>query len=52
MTDKTIDDAIQYYTTFYNAPKAVQVCALFTKLSDGRPPFSGFPVYQFLPAKR
>jgi len=24
MTDKTIDDAIQYYTTFYNAPKAVQ----------------------------
>jgi len=23
MTDKTIDDAIQFYTTFYNAPKAV-----------------------------
>jgi len=25
MTDKTIDDAIQFYTTFYNAPKAVLV---------------------------
>ncbi|CAG7847897.1 SubName: Full=Uncharacterized protein {ECO:0000313/EMBL:CCA74527.1} [Serendipita indica DSM 11827] len=24
MTDKTIDDAIRYYTTFYNAPKVVQ----------------------------
>ncbi|KAG8804292.1 hypothetical protein FRC16_010621 [Serendipita sp. 398] len=31
MTDKTIDDAVQFYTTFHNAPKAVlvrQICPL------------------------
>lgn len=25
-TDASVDDAMHYYKTFYNAPKAVQVC--------------------------
>jgi hypothetical protein len=34
MTDKTIDDAIQFYTTFHNAPKAVLVRLFIDTFSE------------------